>query len=355
MDSKRERNNFIDFIRAISILGVICIHVVGLSFSEESIGIGVLFMDNLFRFAVPFFMGILGFMTIKKYSSINSWWKFYRDKIFFIVLPFYIWAIYYYFTPNIYPYPNINEGKEHWWQILTGESEIQLYFMIAYLLFLLITPLVVFLYKKDKNNRFKFLCMGLVFCHLALLTYSDYIVWVEKSDFWYLHWNYSLPLHWLAYYLIGVLIALPGKNRFLAVIKKKGNHHFWLSLILYFIAVVCFLFSLRGLKPYATVQLFIVSLFALNFLYKLYLKIRKYKMINWLYYIGKNSFPIYLSHVIFIKYAFIAFGKQTGLIYDILIYIACIVFSIGYIGLHNSFFSKEVISNGFQKPSIFNK
>ena len=96
---------------------------------------------------------------------------------------FYIWSFIYYLTPNAYPFSNGEEGKQYWWQILNGESEIQLYFMIAYFLFLLMTPLVIFLYKKLSRSAFIIICLLLLLGHVSLLIYSDYMVWIKKWIF----------------------------------------------------------------------------------------------------------------------------------------------------------------------------
>ncbi|MGR9635540.1 acyltransferase family protein [Bacillus cereus] len=85
---QHERNNLIDFIKSICILGVMCIHTVGLSFSVENISVLGLYIDHLFRFAVPIFIGILGYMTIRRYINIESWSLFYKKKILYIVIPF---------------------------------------------------------------------------------------------------------------------------------------------------------------------------------------------------------------------------------------------------------------------------
>ncbi|OUB88486.1 hypothetical protein BK784_28640 [Bacillus thuringiensis serovar medellin] len=340
---QHERNNLIDFIKSICILGVMCIHTVGLSFSVENITVFGLYIDHLFRFAVPIFIGILGFMTIKRYINIESWSLFYKRKILYIVIPFYIWSFIYYLTPNVYPFTNGEEGKQYWWQILNGESEIQLYFMIAYFLFLLMTPLVICLYKKLSRVAFIIICLLLLLGHVLLLTYSDYMVWVKKMDFWYTTLNYSLPIHWLAYYLIGILMALFEKkiSHFIIRSKKYFNKsiRFAISLFLYLLVVMAFLVTIRGLKPYATVYLVLLSLVALYVLFNLYDILKTKKVVGYFCFIGKNTFPIYLSHVLFIKVLFFLLEKYLSFVNLIIIYIGCLIFSLFYTLLHNRLYN----------------
>lgn len=338
-----ERNDLIDFIKSICILGVMCIHTVGLSFSVENITVLGLYIDHLFRFAVPIFIGILGYMTIKRYVNIESWSLFYKRKILYIVIPFYIWSFIYYLTPNVYPFPNGEEGKQYWWQILNGESEIQLYFMIAYFLFLLMTPLVICLYKKLSRFAFIIICLLLLLGHIFLLIYSDYMVWVKKMNFWYTNLNYSLPIHWLAYYLIGILMAIFEKqiSNFIIRSKKYFNKSVRLviSIFLYLLVVMAFLVSIRGLKPYATVYLVLLSLVALYVLYNLYDILKTKKVVGYFYFIGKNTFPIYLSHVLFIKVWFFLLEKHLSFVNLFIIYVGCLIFSLLYTLLHRRIYN----------------
>jgi surface polysaccharide O-acyltransferase-like enzyme len=335
---QHERNNLIDFIKSICILGVMCIHTVGLSFSVENISVLGLYIDHLFRFAVPIFIGILGYMTIRRYINIESWSLFYKKKILYIVIPFYIWSFIYYLTPNAYPFSNGEEGKQYWWQILNGESEIQLYFMIAYFLFLLMTPLVIFLYKKLSRSAFIIICLLLLLGHVSLLIYSDYMVWIKKWIFWYTNLNYSLPIHWLAYYLIGILMAIFEKQISHFIISSKKyftkSARLVISLFLYLLVVMAFLVSMRGLKPYATVYLVLLCLVALYFLYNLYDILKVKKVVGYFYFIGNNTFPIYLSHVLFIKVGFFLLEKHVSFINLFIIYVGCLIFSVLYTLLH---------------------
>ena len=69
-----------------------CIHTVGLSFSVENISVLGLYIDHLFRFAVPIFIGILGYMTIRRYINIESWSLFYKKR-YYILLYLFIFGL----------------------------------------------------------------------------------------------------------------------------------------------------------------------------------------------------------------------------------------------------------------------
>lgn len=341
------RNQFVDFVKAISIIGVMIIHSVGFSFSAEDITLGGLYIDNLFRFAVPLFFGVLGYMTIKKYSTISNWFLFFKKKLVHIIIPYFIWSITYFFVPTVYPFANKNEGKEYWWQILNGESEIHLYFMSAYLLFLLFTPVVIFTYRKLSKSTFVNLCIIIIISHLLLLLYSDYIVWFGHTDFWYTQLLYVLPLHWLSYYFTGIFLAVPHSITIKLVnrIKKLSMQQYIILKLLpvYLFTVFIFLVSYRGLKPYATVHLYEVSILALILISSLYNRFKEHNYISYICYLGRNTFPIYLSHVLFLKSMFILLEGKTDVGSLFVVFVVASTLSILYI-LPSNYLRRKISS-----------
>lgn len=346
MVNKYQRIQFIDFLKAICIIAVICIHTVNFSFSEKDITITALYVDNICRFAVPLFFGVLGYMTIKKYTHVVNWRLFYKRKVVYLVVPYFLWSICYYFIPTVYPFDNKNEGKEYWWQILNGESEVHLYFMVAYFLFLVITPLIVTLYKFIPKNMFIKLCIIGIILHLLLLTYSDYITWSMHDDFWYTKLNYSLPIHWFGYYLTGYVLAID--NAYIIMLinraqKRIGSlNNFSKCLVLYLIMVGVFLVTLRGLKAYATLHLYWISIVALILIWGAYCYVQRTRVLNFFIFIGQNTFAIYLSHVLFLKIIYICLGKSSFPLNLIITFALGFVLSLMYVPIHHKLYNKRL-------------
>lgn len=308
-----ERNDFIDFIKGFSILGVFIIHIAGLTYSEEHLNLLALYMDAFFRFGVPIFFGVLGYMTIIKYSNVDSWKVFYKRKAVQMLFPFLIWSSLYCLIPTVYPFLEEGKGKDSLLDIVIGNSEVHLYFMLPYLTFLLITPLVVKLYKNFPPKTLSMGSIILICAHILLLMGADKSVIQDETNF-YNSSNYMLIIHWLSYYFIGVFIAVNKDVISTLVGEKKVTWKKFIGVtILYMIVAFVFIATLRILMPYSTPLLVLNSLIAIWWLKVFYEKTKDLKVVYGLKKLGQRTLPFYLSHVMFIKLVFIwIFGQQIS-------------------------------------------
>ncbi len=155
MTSKPERLIELDILRGLSIIGVILIHIIGLSFhfwSEGSTAWTVFItIDQYFRFSVPLFIFISGYTLYSKYSGNFNIWKFYSRRIGRI-LPWYcFWGLIIY----IYLHSQVKPGfidYPTWKLILLGKIDYHLYFVSMIFQLYLLFPVLLWLYKKLRLN-----------------------------------------------------------------------------------------------------------------------------------------------------------------------------------------------------------
>jgi probable poly-beta-1,6-N-acetyl-D-glucosamine export protein len=331
-----ERNPYIDFLKGVAIIGVFMIHIVGLTFSEEHINIFSLYIDSFSRYAVPFFFGVLGYMTVIRYVHIDDWKPFFKRKGVTIVIPYLLWSFLYFFVPTVYPFVEENQGKETLWDVLLGYSEVHLYFMIPYLTFLLLTPIVVkgiHTFSKKTMSRIAIIFTAL---HVLLLIYVENDILNGQST-WYHDTGYLLVIHWMAFYSIGLFIGINKE-----VVLSQFNREKWkekrrlvIAGIFYFISVSVYVFTFKVLFPYATPHLVLNALIALWMFSVFYHYFRHAKWVRWISWLGSRTFPFYLSHVLFIKIGFFLFCSK-GISWFNLLFVSVFAFvlSIFYVYLH---------------------
>lgn len=171
MNSKdKVYNPTIDFIRLISILAVVMIHTTTRTIEASAnnlAGFPVSFILNqLFRFAVPLFFLISGFVLELNYSFHRSYFAYLKKRLSRILIPFVFWsAVYYYF---IYTHHSNNFFSS----LIYGNASYQLYFIPTLIIFYLIFPFIHNIYKYIAN---KWVILILSLLQIFIL-YSDYFL-----------------------------------------------------------------------------------------------------------------------------------------------------------------------------------
>lgn len=135
----------IDYIRTISILGVVLIHTTTKILEASGYALNnfywTLFLNQIARFAVPLFFLISGFVLELNYDFHQNYWAYLKKRLSKIFIPYVFWSVIYYFL--IY-----NNNQDNFIKvILTGDASYQLYFIPTLLIFYLIFP---FIHKARK-------------------------------------------------------------------------------------------------------------------------------------------------------------------------------------------------------------
>ncbi len=166
-----ERNYAIDFIRLASIIGVVVIHTSTYYIDRTppfSFNFYILHAVNqVFRFAVPAFFGISGFLLALKYSNIESPLKFYKKRFSRILVPYLIWTLFYFLI--IFPNPiKLVLSRIFLNDLITGDASYQLYFIPAIIVLYLLFPLIVY-FKKIFLTKWFIVFLGVI--EIIILSY----------------------------------------------------------------------------------------------------------------------------------------------------------------------------------------
>lgn len=144
------RDYAIDAIRLFSILGVVIIHV-STAFTDRVAPLSgdffiYHFINQIFRFSVPLFFLISGYLLASRYSKIENIVDFYKRRLSKVLLPYLSWSVIYYVL--VFPNPVQEIFTQKFLMVLTqGDASYQLYFIPAIILLYLFFPLIIY-YKK---------------------------------------------------------------------------------------------------------------------------------------------------------------------------------------------------------------
>lgn len=294
-NEKQDRIIFLDVLRILATIAVICIHVVAQNLNNINITAFEWNVFNIFdsisRWAVPVFVMISGTLFLDNNKKIDVK-KIYRSNILRIITAFIFWSFIYISLANItlnrnynileYIY-NIIEGPEHLWFLymivglyliipilrkITEDTKITEYFLIISLIFTFIIPSILKFprftnFIKINNNMGVYITLG----------YSSYFIlgyWLNKK-------NFSLKQIKVIYFLsiLGFCITILGN-----IIMKKNNisssmvNSFYPNILLESIGIFIFFKSFK----------FQCSTIIKKVIYK----------------VSKYSFGIYLVHALII-------------------------------------------------------
>jgi len=208
MESKKQYNPVVDVLRIISILAVIIIHTTTRTFEASAFDLQkipwTLFLNQIFRFAVPLFFMISGFVLELNFHANESYLTYLRKRINRIFIPYIFWSgIYYFFV--------YTRHTENFFQaLLGGDASYQLYFIPAILIFYLIFPFIHNFYKF-LGTKWITILFGLI--ELSLLYYDYYIQPLRIfSPIKTALFNYFV-------FYAGIVLA-NNKERFISFLKK---------------------------------------------------------------------------------------------------------------------------------------
>ncbi len=269
---------FFDFIKGISIICVVLMHIIYFYYDSNQYG-NFSFLLNyflkIFRFSVPFFIISSGFLLNLKSLSPKNVFSFYNKKIFKLIIPYFIFCILFFVLKN-----NYFNLKEFIYGFITGNILIPYYFMSILFQFYIIYPIIFFLMNKFNNKNILIL---------------SFIISFISSMFLYKINNFYIFLPYLIYFVFGIFLKKQIKETNLENILKSKN----VIRFNIFIITIYSLFGLIGLSEhYSNFQFaYSISLFLLFFVFKEKIE-NKFKTVTLL---GKNSLYIFLTHFFIIE------------------------------------------------------
>ncbi|MFY0760505.1 acyltransferase [Metabacillus dongyingensis] len=289
-----ERNYAIDFIKFFAIFAVVVIH----TFPLDS-QIGLFILDNLSRFAVPFFFAASGYLFGIKIVNTRESVVYFKRYVIKIVKIYVCWLIFYtlYDVHVIYlSDSNVNQELMKYFDEFTmlnllyygkGTSGYQLWFLTA----LIWSIIILFIFfRLKKINVLLTLCFILNIIGLFGQSYSMfYKISLSTRD---------AIFFGLFYTTLGFCFAF--HSQFMKSLKINANIYLYLFFIFSFLQVMEG-YILEKILSGSHGEYFISTIFLTVFLFSFALNNNQLGKGLFLTKIGSNALGIYIIHVFFIK------------------------------------------------------
>lgn len=289
---KNSKDIFFQAVRGILIICVVFIHTLteneNLTFNNEL----NIIIRTIINFAVGIFIFLSGYF-IKLDDVKTSPFNFYKKKFKRILIPYIIWSFLYTCFQHIEYIKEINIIAIICSTIF-GNNGAQLYYIIALTQLVILTPIFVYIFKKNKK-----------ILNLLLLSITPIYTFINGLFNYYFGKN--IPLYatlfiaWISFYYLGILF----RNTNL----KKGNK-FWtiiLSIIILIINIIINLYEYKYISlpySYCTSQVKLSNtIYTIIVIFSIFTLYNKYNNIvgtNILKTVGDYSFGIYFIHIFFI-------------------------------------------------------
>ncbi|MBP1990376.1 acyltransferase [Paenibacillus eucommiae] len=316
--TKQNRFAELDFVRAIALIGVVAIHVTGITLTKvdsNSITLDFsLIINQLSRFCVPAFLFVSGILAYHSNKS-NNYLGLIKRKVNDLVIPYIIWTI---LGMLLFLDYSINY-KGIFMTLVTGNGPFyQLYYIPLLFQMFVVLPILM---KLNVSIKSIFLLSG-----LTLLLFISYQVIMSKGI---LQFSPEIILKsslfaWVIYFVSGIAAA-QNYTKLLEFIKSKPTYSFVMVYIIssIFLIVEAFINHSANktveLLEYFRVTVFFYSFSSIGLLMKIGLNYHT-KFLSKIYI---NSFGIYLVHVAIIKVllliSLLFFSKILFIIINILL------------------------------------
>lgn len=332
-----------DYLRTISVLAVITIHV-----TSKYVGINsaAYFLNQVVRFAVPLFIVLSGFLLY--YSGMNSQKasnsNFLMKRLNKILIPYIIWTLIYMLYSIRHNLGNAFTAT-FMYRLMTnliyGKAAPQLYFIIIILQMYLLYGLLERLMNSKYEKLFMVAALFVTaYINLGAYLFRWYIYIIPKVSVGY----YILFPTWLFYFVFGMYFAKHGDRLKPMLITSK------LKLGLLWVASLAVLYidsrlsNTYGSSMKPTVMIYCFTSFM--FFYSVFSaeSLKESAFIRW---ISEQSFFIYFCHVLLIdliitSFRFIGFGIVWSSILGVTVLLALdalISFGLAYL-LYSMSYSK---------------
>ena len=345
----------IEYIRGVSMLGVVAIHIGAQYLTNPTPNVNLIaILEVASRFSVPIFFFISAFGLFYK-IDLNEpfdYGKFLRRRFKAVLLPYLIWSALYILHDNFFYGTGIPAPSRTAEILFFGLAKYQLYFLVILIWFYLLMPLWIKIIKSLTPLKFA----AIFFIQIGFNYFSSYSVELflftqslpnDSTLKMFLQWRLNyLVLHYVFIFLLGGILAIHSQKFFdrLRENKKIVSATFLIALTVhlgyfYFLVYVekYDLLSAVNTAHQLSPTGFIYTIAASIFLFMLFECVEFNKILRESFSIlGKNSYFVYLFHPLAITYLDLEM-KNLGLIMTagntIIFYVLTVLISlaIGYI------------------------
>jgi len=282
------KDNFFQFLRGLSILVVVLIHSFSINLNKDPGNASFqVIIRQLINFPVPLFFFISGYFV--KLDELNNTRAFLAKKLLKIIPPYLVWSL----IGIIYA--GDFSIRSMVIKLATGTAFGQLYFIVALIQLILLTP---FMGKTLNNKKIRIMIFLITPIYLAVIYTCSFIT---KQFVPFDH--YALPFtNWIVFYYYGLFVRNPGP----AWQSYQSKRTFY--LIGYMVTLILsigegillnngnfFVFAVSQIK----ISSFLASFFLISLLLARKNDIRPSSN-HVLVRLGDYSFGIFLSHYFFL-------------------------------------------------------
>lgn len=290
--SIKERIIFFDVVKGIAIIAVVLIHTLLLYKLTDKGNVTFIYMvNNIIRFAVPFFLIISGILlNPKNVENKNKIFRFYIKKIISIVIPYLILTL----IISLYSKSDI---KEFFYYAFTGKALGPYYYVVVLMQLYMLYPILVTVRKKNWILPAAFI--------ISVVTYLFEFTWHI--------YDVTLCLPYLYFFVYGIV----NREYYLNTNYKRKDVRILLAVI---IGYLIFSFIWTDYY-YNTAYLYGITLWNLFFIYKDILK--NFWVTKWIAGIGRISLWIYLIHFPIVLVAYRLFSTISNVMIQMIV--TCII------------------------------
>lgn len=308
----------IEYIRGVSMLGVVAIHVGSQYLLNPTPNVHlVALFEIVSRFSVPifFFVSAFGMFYRMDFAQPFEYKNFLRRRFKAVLIPYAIWSVIYFTHDNFFAGYSLIPPAGYAAEIFFfGLAKYHLYFMVILLWFYLLMPLWIFLVRRMTPARM----IILLAAQIAFDCWSSYFAAPSENLFWRWRLNW-LVLHYVFVFILGGVLGTHSEKFFAwcSSHKKIISANFFLTLTI-LLGWYHFLLAFKNYTPLDAVntahQLSPPGIFytiaASIFLFALFEFGRlPAPLKNFLSVLGKNSSFVYLAHPMAINYLSLALTK----------------------------------------------
>lgn len=340
----------IEYIRGVSMLGVVAIHIGALYLTNPVPNLYLVsLLEIASRFSVPIFFLISAFGLFYKIdlAAPFDYGKFLRRRFKAVLLPYLIWSALYLIHDRFFYGATFLDLYNLAEVLFFGLAKYQLYFLVILIWFYLLMPLWIKIIRAMTPARL----LGIFVLQLAFNYFSSYSVELWRLTYslpedsilrMFLMWRLNyLVLHYVFIFLLGGILAVRSEKFFswLDMNKKLISATFAVTLTIhlgYFFRLV----RAENFTPTDAVNTahqlsptgFLYTIAASIFLFMIF------RCVDWrpnfravLSLLGKNSFFVYLFHPLAIAYLepeLAALGKVMTASVAIILYVLTVSISL---------------------------
>lgn len=326
---KRERIPELNLVRAMAIIGVLCVHSTSyatVDMTESGYYWLYNFINIFMKYGTPSFIFLSSFVLFYNYYSRPLDKKlignFYKKRFVYILLPYFLFSLFYFVILHVTHYQGRPFGESaisFISKLFTGKAYTHLYFVFINMQFYLLFPLVLWLLKKYPAVVKWSVLIGLLI-QWAFIVSNKYGFQVPNKGSW--------AFSYFSYFMLGAFIGVyfPKIKQWFIISRENattGRVASWIALWIVWVGAglghVYIYYLLRmKIATYNTlyyellwnVHTFACALVLIQISYLLYRKGPKF-LVRPMSSLGALSFGIYLIHPFFLL-VYREFPPQTG-------------------------------------------